>query len=108
MLIIMLLKLEIAFDRRMTVNKCDNMYVCMYEIKVQSFRLYKMPNSVHTVLPIITSIDLYDKELERLAFLDQRSVAKQMVLMDHRVFVCGSGDGLGCLKSDKPNTTYTT
>ena len=35
-----------------------------------------MPNSVHTVLPIITSIDLYDKELERLAFLDQRSVAK--------------------------------
>ena len=45
-------------------------------IKVYSFRLYKMPNSVHTVLPIITSIDLINKKLERLAFLNQRSVAK--------------------------------
>ena len=36
----------------------------------------KMPNSIHVVVPMITSIDLKDKKLEILAFLDQRSVAK--------------------------------
>ena len=36
----------------------------------------KMPNGVHVVLPIMTSIDLINKKLERLAFLDKRPVAK--------------------------------
>ena len=29
------------------------MYVCMYEIKVYRSRLYKMPNGVHAVLPMM-------------------------------------------------------
>ena len=36
----------------------------------------KMPNDIHVILPMITSINLKNKKLERLAFLDQRSVAK--------------------------------
>ena len=36
----------------------------------------KMLNGIHVVFPMITSIGLKNKKLERLAFLDQRSVAK--------------------------------
>ena len=43
---------EQIFGKKKKNLRCG-MYVCMYEIKVYRSRLYKMPNGVHAVLPMM-------------------------------------------------------